>query len=174
VSSNLGRPGLTPERLLVEVAVPGAHDHARPVAGSDERVPGSRRAVHEVPGPEMPLFLLDDRDALAGHDEEVLLDGLGVEPRGRLPGRHHADDEARPGLDVLLEIRPATQDELVGLEDADTATAVVVHPRGVAGVDDEPAWAYRSKTRGHGFETRFFNHEELLPQISESRRARPP
>src|SRR4051794_27486767 len=45
-------PGDAPERLVVQVAVSGAEQHARTVTRSDEGVPRARRAVHEVPGPQ--------------------------------------------------------------------------------------------------------------------------
>ena len=48
-------------------------DHAGAVSRADEYVLGVRRAVDEVPRPERSLLALDQEQALAGEDEEVLL-----------------------------------------------------------------------------------------------------
>ena len=46
----------------------GHQDRARPVAGADEDVLRSRRAVDEVPGTQPPLLTLDEQQALAGRE----------------------------------------------------------------------------------------------------------
>ena len=51
----------------------GHQDRARLVAGADEDVLRSRRAMDEVPRPQPPLLTLDEQQALAGENEEVLL-----------------------------------------------------------------------------------------------------
>src|SRR4029453_11923131 len=48
-------------------------DHARAIAGADRDVVRAGRAVQVVPLMHLPLFALDDHDALAGEDEEALL-----------------------------------------------------------------------------------------------------
>jgi hypothetical protein len=60
-------------------------EHARLFARSDEDVSRPGRTVEEVPGSQPALFLLDDRDALAREDEEVLLARVGVVEAARLP-----------------------------------------------------------------------------------------
>jgi hypothetical protein len=63
--------------------------------------------VEEVPGLQVPLLVLDDQDALAGEDEEVLLDVLGVVLPVRLARLEHVDADPIV-LEALgrLEVRP--------------------------------------------------------------------
>src|SRR5581483_2982289 len=92
----------------------GHQDRARPVPGADEDVLGPRRAVQVVPLPQAALLALDDRDALAGQDEEPLLVGLRVVAPVRLPRLDYVDVHAvlpEPGI-VGLERAP---DPLVGV-----------------------------------------------------------
>src|SRR5437764_10785075 len=49
----------------VVLARPDGEDHARAIACPDNRVPCPRRAVHEIPAPQRPLFPLDDQECLA-------------------------------------------------------------------------------------------------------------
>src|SRR5688500_11851588 len=151
-----------PERLVVEVTVRGADEYARHVARTDERVRRARRAVHEVPGAEVTLLVLDDQDAFAHQDEEVLLHRLRVVHVGRPPRPEYAQDESRARLDVLAEIRPAAQDEVVGLEDAAGLRLIVVHPRRLPGVDNEPPRRHGREAGLDGHESCFFNHWILL------------
>jgi hypothetical protein len=102
--------------------------------------------VHEIPGTEVTLLVLDDRDAFAHHHEEVLLHRFCVVHAGGPARPEYAEGKPRAGLHVLAEIRPAAQDELIGLEDAARLRRVIVHPCGVTCVDDEPP-------RRHGRET---------------------
>src|SRR5206468_3247931 len=104
------------------------HDHARPVTGSDEDVPGPRRAVDEVPGAKAALLLLDDEHALAGDDEEVLLPFLAVVHAVAL-SRHedlNAETEAGPVL--------------TSLQDGVLPALLAADPRGITGVQHEPAF----------------------------------
>src|SRR2546430_8051986 len=103
-------------------------DHARPVAGADERVLGVRWAVHEVPCLQRALFAFDQREALAREDEEVLLVRLAVVPAARLARQQDRD-----------RVADVRERDLVSLEDARRPEHIVVDPSGVADVDDEPA-----------------------------------
>src|SRR5262249_17384414 len=66
----------------------------RPVAGPDEDVLRPLGAVHIVPGPEQPLFALDDQNRLAGEHEEALLRAFAVVVARRLARLEHADVDA--------------------------------------------------------------------------------
>src|SRR6185295_14397487 len=99
------------------VARAGHEDRARPVAGADEDVLGLGRAVHEVPRAQRALVALDDEQAFAREDEEVLLVALAVVDPARLPRlqdrQRHADVGKR---------------DLVALEDAGGAEGLVRPP----------------------------------------------
>jgi hypothetical protein len=86
--------------------------------------------VDEVPGLQPPLLVLDQEDALAAEDEEVLLVRLGVvEAHGRArleDGQPVADLGKRDGT---------------ALEHARRGAVFVGFPLRVAHVDDEPALA---------------------------------
>src|SRR5919106_5884948 len=98
---------------------------------ADEGVRSARRAVRVVPSPERPLLALDEQDALAHEDEEVLLlIRLVVVQAGRLCRRDDAECEPRERPFVGLEVGSTLQEDAVGLEDADAAEVVVRHPRG--------------------------------------------
>src|SRR6185369_7782551 len=100
-----------------------------------------RRRVDEVPGAQFSLLALDEQQALAGEDEEVLLLVLAViEPVG-LAGLEHVEPEAE-----LRELGPP------GLERALRAgrpllAAGGAQPLRVSDVDDEPALAGRREAR---------------------------
>src|SRR5919109_4536273 len=83
---------------LVETARPDHEDRARAVARADEHMLGARRTVHEVPSAQRALLAVDDRDALAMEDQEVLLDRLAVIEAVPLAGLHD--------LDVHASVRP--------------------------------------------------------------------
>ena len=95
--------------------------------------------MKEVELPEPPLLLLDDRQALARDDEEVLLGGLGVVHAGRLAGLEHRERVADLGEHLRFEAVPRRRDAAVGLELAAEAEGVVRDPGGIPGIDDEPA-----------------------------------
>jgi len=124
-------------------------------------VRGAGRAVHEVPGAELTLLVLDDQDAFATQEEEVLLHRLRVVPAGRPPRPEYAEGESRAGLDVLAEIRPTAQDEVVGLEDAAGLRLIVVHPGSVSCIDYKPPRRHRRETPLNPLESCFFNHRNL-------------
>jgi hypothetical protein len=109
----------------------------------------------------MTLLVLDDQDAFAHQDEEILLHGLRVVHVGRPPRPEHAQDESRAGLDVLAEIRPAAQDEVVRLEDAAGLRRIVVHPGSVSCIDDEPPRRHRRETRLNPLKSCFCDHWNL-------------
>ncbi len=140
-------PGATREcRLRPRIddsSFPGAaadhQQHARRVAQPHEDVVRARRTVKEVELPEAPLLLLDDRQALARDDEEVLLGRLGVVHARRLAGLEHRERVADLGEHLRLDALPRCRDPAVGLELAAEAEGVVRDPRGIPGVDDEPA-----------------------------------
>src|SRR6476659_4706044 len=69
------------------------------VAGPYEDVLGPGRAVEKVPLAPRPLLATNDRDALSGQDEKVLLHRFGVVAAIRLTGLHDLDVDAsvRPG-----------------------------------------------------------------------------
>ena len=85
--------------------------------------------MHEVPGLEAPLLTLDDQQALAGEDEEVLLRILGVIHAVRLPGSKDPDVETHLIEASLLAVEHRVEAELA------------LEPAQVASVDDEPALA---------------------------------
>jgi hypothetical protein len=88
--------------------------------------------VHEVPRPQSPLLPLDEQQALAGEDEEVLLHLLAVVHAVRLA--RVQDDQAD---------RDLGEGALAGLEPAFLAELVVVPPARIGRVDDEPAVGLR-------------------------------
>ena len=67
--------------LEIVAAIARGEDHARPCRPSRRSVCGHRRAMHEVPRPQVPFLVFDDEHALAHQDQEVLLHRLGVVER---------------------------------------------------------------------------------------------
>src|SRR4051794_7518063 len=127
----------------------GHEDRARPLAGSDERVLRPGRAVHEVPRFQVPVLALDQEQALAVEDEEVLLVRLAVVAASGLARLEDGDREA--------ELRPALQ--VLVLEHAGVAERGARHPVGVADVDDEPALARGREPAGRLLEPRLLDHD---------------
>src|SRR6266508_998887 len=113
--------------LLVRPSSPDHQDHARAGAGADEDVLGPRRAVHKVPLPEPPLLSLDDEQAFPGEDEKILLGAFAVVHAVGLAGLEDAD------------VQPDVLKTWLALEDARAAELVTFEPRGIAGIEDEPA-----------------------------------
>src|SRR5207245_799661 len=75
-------------------------DHeARTISCPDDDVLRVRRAMHEVPRPQLPLPAFDDQNCLARDDEEVLLVALPVVQSHRLARPEHERIEAE-----LLEL----------------------------------------------------------------------
>jgi hypothetical protein len=101
-------------------------------------VASAGRAVDEVPGAERPFLLLDQQQALAGQDEEVLLARLRVVHARRLARLEHRERVADLVEVPRLELGPLLQHAFARLEHAPRAEDVVAHPRGLGGVDDEP------------------------------------
>jgi hypothetical protein len=91
--------------------------------------------MDEVPGPQAALLALDEQQALAGEDEEVLLLVLAVVHARGLAGREHAD------------VDPEAREALVPLEAGERAEGPVEPPLRLAGVHDEPPLAYRNEAR---------------------------
>jgi hypothetical protein len=96
----------------------------------------------------VPLLALDQQQALAREDEEVLLIRLAVVE----PARHARLKDAERVAD-LAERRRA-----VAFERAARAERVVRHPGCVAHVHDEPALGDRGQSGGQLLETRFLRH----------------
>src|SRR5581483_6486427 len=82
----LRKLGLRVDDPALAGARPGHEQDAWLVAGTDEAVGRSGRAVEEVPRPQPSLLALDERDALAGQHEEVLLPRVGVVEAARPAG----------------------------------------------------------------------------------------
>ena len=70
------------------------HDRGA-VAGADDDVVRLGRAVHEVPGAQLPLLALDEQQALAGEHEEALLRPLAVVEAERLARLEHVQVQPR-------------------------------------------------------------------------------
>src|SRR3954452_6653025 len=88
------RVGATVAVLVGVLARPHGQDHARLVAGADDHVRRTGRAVHEVPSTQPPLLPLDDQQRLTREHEEVLLVGLPVVQPDRLARPEHQDGDA--------------------------------------------------------------------------------
>src|SRR5262245_3376479 len=73
-----GRLGARVDDPFAGRATADHEDHTRAGARGDEDVLRARRAVHEIPGTEGSLLVLDEQKAFAREDEEVLLIRLGV------------------------------------------------------------------------------------------------
>jgi hypothetical protein len=102
-----------------------------------------RRTVDEIPRLELSLLTFDDQKTLAAQDEKPLLPRLLVVHRHRHSRRQHVQVDPQ-----LLERRV-----VLALEAA-VGAQLVVHPAGVAGVDDEPAVGLRNTA----LELRLLNH----------------
>jgi hypothetical protein len=109
--------------------------------------------VEEVPRPERPLLALDQQQALAGEDEEVLLGRLGVVQGARPAGGEHHDPDPDLRESANLELRPRAHRRRAGFEAAAGAERVVPQPGGIPHVDDEPALLGRHQARVHRFKT---------------------
>src|SRR5438105_10329771 len=103
--------------------------------------------MDEVPGLQRALLALDDQEALAGEDEEVLLVRLAVVSAAGLAGLKDGDRVAE-----LRELHVAA------FEDAGRAEGLVGDPGGVADVDDEPALGDGRQSVVQLFEARLLAH----------------
>src|SRR5207248_9316397 len=108
----------------------GPENRTRPVSRADEHVLGPRRTVDEVPGPQVPLLALDQQQAFAREDEEVLLHVLAVVHARRLTRVDDADVDAE------------LSETVIALEGRVLAVVALV-PLRVARVQHEPAVAAR-------------------------------
>jgi hypothetical protein len=117
---------------------------------------GARRAVDEIPRPKVAFLGLDEQQAFAGEDEEVLLVGLSVIKAARLSGRDHRQRESHVG-----EGR-----RVVALEGAGRAEHLAREPRRLQDVDHESAVADRRQARVRPLHARF------LDDPAHSRRSR--
>src|SRR5262249_4430707 len=100
-----------------------------PVAGADEHVAGTGRAVEVVPLPQRTLLLLDDQRALARQHEKSLLRALRVVERVRAARPDDADVDADVGGRVLSRLDRVRR----------AALLVVAYRERVRQVEDEPA-----------------------------------
>src|SRR5207248_2059350 len=144
------------------VAATEGQDRARAVAGADEHVLRPRRAVDEVPRAELPLLTLDEQQALAREDEEVLLDLLPVVHAGGLTRREDADVDADL-LEPSLALEPGPRTE-----------RVVLVPACLLRVDDEPALALWNEAGLRLLERRLLNHAQPPISVATCRRKRTP
>jgi hypothetical protein len=103
-------------------------------------------AMHEVPLPQRPLLALDDQQRLAGQDEEVLLVGFPVVHAHRLARREHIETDSN-----LRKGRFAFEAQTL-------SSPLLVAPRAVTGVEDEPALPGGHKPSVGLFERRLGNH----------------
>src|SRR5205807_2056702 len=89
--------GGEPDDPLEPELASGAHreDNRWTAAGAEDHVIGLSGAVHEVPGVKISLLALDDQEALAGQDEEVLLCSLAVVQPHRLSRLEDVEVDAK-------------------------------------------------------------------------------
>src|SRR3954468_2744714 len=139
-------------------------DRARAVAGADGDVPRAGRRVQVVPRSHPPLLALDDRDALAGQDEEPLEVVLLVVEAGRVAGPQDVDADTDP---VRLVVG--------GSEPAPRAAARHRRPADLREVDDEPAVVGRDPSVLGVLDLRLVTHGgEGYPPVRPARTARTP
>jgi hypothetical protein len=113
--------------------------------------------VDEVPRDKPSLLALDQQQALARQDEEVLLVRLPVVEGARFPRLQHAERE--PNLPERR--RP------FAFERAGGAERLVRHPRGIPHIDDEPALGHGREAGIELFKTRFLDHYGSSPRASQ-------
>jgi hypothetical protein len=89
--------------------------------------------VDEVPRLQAPLLSLDQDEALARDDEEVLLDALPVVEPVRLPRPQNVD------------VHPVLRELELALVGSRRAEVVALPPRRVRGVDHEPSVERRNE-----------------------------
>src|SRR4029450_1128470 len=122
---------------VVDGLVPRAdRQHDAPAACAHDHVVRVRRAMQKVPGFHRTLLALDDRERLAGQDEEVLLVGLPVIHRHRLAWPEHLDIDPE-----LVEVGRLVE----AFEPRERAASPALEPERLARVDDEPALVRRQE-----------------------------
>src|SRR5262249_61191698 len=94
-----------------------------------------RRAVAEIPPPELPFLALDQQQRRAGEHEEPLLVFLAVIEGHRLARPQDADVDPDLFEAVALALEAGVGAELL-----------VVEPAGVARIDDEPVHGSANRT----------------------------
>src|SRR4051812_48733257 len=152
------------EDLRVGRARPGHEARARAVAGPHGDVARAGRRVEVVPRAHPPLLALDDRDALAGQDEEALEVVLLVVEAGRVAGPQDVDADTEP---VRLVVG--------GSEPAPRAAARHRRPADLREVDDEPAVVGRDPSVLGVLDLRLVTHGgEGYPPVRPARTARTP
>jgi len=95
--------------------------------------------MEEVPRSKPALFLLDDRDALARQDEEILLARIGVIQAARLPWEEECEVDADLVEPVAVEIGTPAKSGPAALEHGPAPEGVVGEPCRVADIEDEPS-----------------------------------
>src|SRR5439155_14223226 len=153
------------DALARQAACTHSEDERSALAGADDDVRRSGRAVDEVPRLQLPHLVLDDQHALACEDEEILLRVLGVVSPEALPRLEHAD------------VDPELREAVLALVDAVDPERILV-PAGLTRVDDEPALALRHETGFRLLEAGLGNHsprrltkmERSLPVADRPRR----
>jgi hypothetical protein len=113
------------------------------------------------------FLALDEQQALACEDKEILLRRLGVVETAQAARLEHGEGHAKLWETLLLEIRTLAQDAPVRLEDTGGSEGLVAHPCCLAHVDDEPAGAHRGEPRANVVEAGFLAHRTNL--IARSR-----
>jgi adenosine deaminase len=124
-----------------------------PVAGADDHVLGSRGAMKEVPGSERPLLAFDQQQRFPGeHEEAFLVLVLGVVEAGGLSGVEDPDVDSelrKPRVALTFETRVAAEGAF--------------EPARLAGVQDEPALAFRREAFSYLLDRSFRDHPRILP-----------
>src|SRR5215468_3746098 len=117
-------------------------DYGRRVSRADDDVLRPGRTVEEVPCLQLPLFTLDDQEALAGQHEEVLLRVLAVIEAHRLPRRQD------------VQVDPQPREAALALEVAERPERRGVAPAAVLRAHHEPALAPGTEAELRGVERR--------------------
>ena len=126
------------ERPVIGPASPEGDHGARAVTGTDEHVLGPAGAVQEVPGLQLALLALDDREAAAREHEEALLGVLAVVHAGRFARLQHAEVEADLGeARIALEAQVGAAEARAVLPPGAALAAVrVLRERGDVGASE--------------------------------------
>ena len=122
--------------------------------------------MEEVPRSKPALFLLDNRQALAREDEEILLARIGVIEAARLPRRQDGQREADLVEPLALKIRTPAKRGPAALEHAPEPECLVQEPRRVTNVEDEPSVGDRDEARLSRLEVRLLDPAQLAVACS--------
>jgi adenosine deaminase len=134
-------------------AWPDSEDRTRAVACADDDVLGPRRAMEEVPGLERPFLTFDQQQRFAlEHEEALLVLVFRVVHAGRLSGLENTDVDSELGeLRVTHTLEPSV------------GTERTVEPARLAGVQDEPAFAFRREPFARLLDRSLGDHPRILP-----------